>query len=175
MDLGLLGLSSPILLHKPQQVDLGTSQGRGTLLVFVQICQVHLVPTLLSSSTNVRMTSATLIGAMATEVPLKLWVLPSVHLPPPSGSCPAPAAVTDVDQCSGCPSENQTSLISCPRLPGPASPAYPPAHHLPCTVVLELILVWGMAPFFLLAFHFCLVICTKEGTLLLHVQLIFNS
>lgn len=97
MDLGLLGLSSPILLHKPQQVDLGASQGRGTLLVFVQICQVHLVPTLLSSSTNVRMTSATLIGAMATEVPLKLWVLPSVHLPPPSGSCPAPAAVPDVD------------------------------------------------------------------------------
>lgn len=97
MDLGLLGLSSPILLHKPQQVDLGTPQGRGTLLVFVQICQVHLVPMLLSSSTNVRMTSATLIGAMATEVPLKLWVLPSVHLPPPSGSCPALAAVTDVD------------------------------------------------------------------------------
>lgn len=96
MDLDPLGLPSPIRLHRPQQVDLGTSQGRGSLLVFAQLCQAHHVPRLPSSCTDARVMSPTMIGVMAANALLKLWVLPSIHSLPPLIAV-APAAATSVD------------------------------------------------------------------------------
>ena len=58
--MGPLCLSSPILFHKRQQVDLGKSQAQDALLARVQLCQVHLVARLSSGHTKARVTSPTL-------------------------------------------------------------------------------------------------------------------
>lgn len=66
----------------PTKWVLGKPRGRGTLLVLVQPCQVHLVPSLPTNSTKARMASPTLIGAMAMEPLLNL----SLTKCPPSSS-----------------------------------------------------------------------------------------
>lgn len=167
--MGPLGLSSPILFHKPQQVDLGKSQAQDAFLpVYSSACFTWFPGSL-----------------RATPMPgwhLPPWrcrgaaetVSPAMCSPLPPGSCPAPTVVMTTDS-QWLPQWEQTSLTSCPRLLGLGSPAYLLGRHVSCTVVLEFILVWGMAPFFLLAFHFHLITSIDEGILLLQVKCTLNS